>query len=102
MIELPNKSPEVLEKFFKENLSVVYRYIVKTIITAIKKDIPRVNLFKYATGHIVYAKKENYISDIEHALQIFIRTEDYEAAKVTRSFLDGYYIDQLIKETSKQ
>lgn len=102
MIILPNKPASVLERFFKENLSVVYRYIVKTTINGIRNNLSKVDYFKYPSGEIVYAKQKDYMLHLEHAIKIFIKTEDYEAAKVTRSFIDGYYIDQLIKETSKQ
>lgn len=100
MIELPNKSHDSLQKFCQENLNILHRYFVKKIVGAIKNDLEQVDLLKLPSGYIVFSKKENYISDIESSLQVFIQTEDYEAAQVTRSFLDGYYIDQLIKETS--
>lgn len=102
MLELPVKSSKVWNRFFKENKQLVYRYIVKQIKSAIKNDLPKVELFKFGdSSTVTFIDKSNYIFMLNESIKIFVEVEDYERAGSVKKFLDQYHIDQLIKDSNE-
>lgn len=101
MLNLPDKSPEIWNKFFKENKPLVYRYVIKQIKLAIDADLPEIALFCFGnTDTKAMAYEKNYIMTLEDALKVFVEAEDYEYADQTRKILDAYYINKVIKESN--
>lgn len=103
MLELPSKSPVVWRKFFKENKSLVFRYVVKEVNKALQKDLPKVELFRFknsANSQWVY--KKDYMNVLQDAMSIFVQNEDYEDAGKVKHIIDRYHIEQLIKESSTE
>jgi hypothetical protein len=101
MLELPDKSPAVWNKFFKENKSLVYRYVLKQVKSAIENDLPKIELFKFKnSGKINMVYQKDYVFVLEEALKSFIQTEDYEYAGQAKNLINTYYINTLIKESS--
>ena len=102
MLELPDKSSKVWSKFFKENKSLVYRYIVNKIQHGMRHNLPKVNLFKFKNSSTVTLIEESdYIYMMSTALKIFIEVEEYETASGIKKFLDQYHIDKLIKDSNE-
>lgn len=100
MLELPDNSPQVWNRFFTENKAIVHRYIARTVKKAIQEDLEVVNLFKFKDGHITIAKKENYLYMLNQAMQLFIKEEKYEWASEVKQTINEYHINQLLKEVS--
>ncbi len=100
MLQLPDNSPQVWHRFFKENKVVVHRFIVREIKKAIEKDLDRVDLFKFKNGHVTYVKREDYLFSLDEAIKAFVAEEMYELAKEAKTVIDSYHINQLLKEVS--
>jgi hypothetical protein len=102
MLELPDKSPAVWNKFFKENKFLVYRYILKQVKTAIEKDLPKIELFKFKdSGKINMLYEKDYVFALEEALKTFVQMEEYERANQAKKLIDSYHINLLIKESNE-
>lgn len=102
MIELPDKSPAVWNKFFKENKPLVYRYIIKQVKNAIENNLPKIELFRFKnSGKTNMLYEKDYVFVLEEALKSFIQTEEYEQANEAKKLIDSYYINLLIKESNE-
>lgn len=102
MLNLPDKSPAVWQRFFKENRSLVYKYIVRQVEKGIKQNLPKVELFTFeGDDHASYAHQQNYLLILQEAMQVFIKVEDYESASRTKKLIDEYHINKLIKESNE-
>lgn len=100
MLELPDKSPLVWNKFFEENKALVYRYIVRQVRQAIRTNSPRADLFKFTNmNHEAFVLPKNYLKTLQDALKVFVNVEDYESASMTKQVLDEYHINKLITES---
>ena len=102
MLELPNKSPVVWQRFFDENRSLVYRYIVKQVKTGIEGNLPKVPLFTFKDSPKEnWAYQSEYEKILKDALKAFIKEEEYESAAKTQKLIDTLYINKLIKESNE-
>lgn len=101
MLELPDKSPIVWERFFKENKAVVYRYVIRQINTAIEQNTSQVELFKIGSIETKVIFSKNYLPVLQEAMMEFVKVEDYEYASRTKKIIDAYHINRLIKESSE-
>lgn len=100
MLELPDKSPLVWNKFFEENKPLVYRYIVRKVRVAIRDNSPKIQLFKFTNmDNEAFVIQKNYLKTLQDALTVFIKAEDYESASLAKQVMDEYYINKLIKES---
>lgn len=103
MLELPNKSPVVWQKFFKENKTLVFRYIIKEVGKALNEDLPKVELFRFKnSASSQWAHKKDYIAILQEAMKTFIQNEDYEDAGRVKHIIDQYHINKIIKESSTE
>jgi hypothetical protein len=100
MLELPDNSPQVWHRFFKENRSIVHRYFVKKIKKAISENLDKVELFKFKNGHTTIAKKQDYLFMLNESMKVFVHDEKYEWANEAKKVIDLYHINQLLKEVS--
>lgn len=100
MLELPDNSPQVWNRFFNENKAIVHRYIVREVKKAIESDLDVIHLFKFKDGHTTIAKKEDYLYMLNNSMKIFIKEEKYEWASEVKKIIDTYHINQLLKEVS--
>lgn len=101
MLELPDKSPAVWTRFFKENKSLVYRYVIKQIKTAIEKNNSKIELFKFKNGKTNILYERDYVMVLEDALNSFVKEEDYERANEAKKLIESYYINLVIKESNE-
>lgn len=100
MIELPNKTGTVWARFFKENRTLVHRYVVRQIKKGIYYDLPKVELFKFqGSGEVTVVESKDYLYMLENALQAFIKDEAYENAQEVKELVETYYINKLIEES---
>lgn len=100
MIELPNKTGAVWARFFKENRTLVQRYVVRQIKKGIYNNLPKVELFKFqGSGEVTMIEEKNYLYMLENALQSFIQDEAYEDAQEVKDLVETYYINKLIEES---
>lgn len=101
MLELPDKSPAVWNKFFKENKALVYKYVLKQLRDAIDNQLPKIELFRFKNSskiNMLYEK--DYVFVLEEAMKSFILSEDYERADEARKLIDTHHINLLINETN--
>lgn len=102
MLELPDKSPAVWQRFFDENRSLVYRYIVKQIKNGIENDLPKVPLFTFKNSPKEnWAYQTEYEKILKDAMKSFIKEEEYESAAKTQKLIDKLYINKIIKESNE-
>jgi hypothetical protein len=102
MLKLPDKSPAVWQRFFSENRSLVYKYIIRQVEKGIHHNLPKVPLFAFGGGGAAsYAHDKNYLSILEDAIRVFVKVEDYESASRTKKLIDEYHINKLIKESTE-
>lgn len=100
MIELPNKTGAVWQRFFTENKVLVQRYVVRQIKKGLQHNLPKVGLFTFSgTKETTYIYEKNYLYMLENALQMFIKEEAYEDAQIVKSLIDTHYINKLIEES---
>lgn len=102
MLKLPDKSPQVWQRFFKENRPLVYRYIIRQVKKGMDENLPKVALFKFENHpHENFVHQENYLKVLHEALTVFIKVEDYESASRTKKLIDEYHINKLIRESNE-
>lgn len=102
MLELPDKSPAVWQRFFEENRPLVYRYIVKQISNGIDGNLPKVPLFTFKNSPKEnWAYQRDYEMILNDAMKAFIKAEDYEGAAKAKKLLDKLYINKLITESKE-
>lgn len=102
MLVLPNKSAKVWDKFLKENEVLVYKYIVKQIKNNLDTDVDRIDLFKFEDGSMfAWVPRKEILNTLSHALEMFIKKEEYEYARKTDNLIKQYHINKLIAETKQ-
>jgi len=102
MLELPNKSPAVWQRFFDENRSLVYRYIVKQVKLGIENNLDKVPLFTFKDSPKEnWAHSSEYEKILKDAMKVFVKEEEYESASKTKKLIDKLYINKLIKESNE-
>ena len=102
MLELPNKSPAVWQRFFDENRSLVYRYIVKQVKLGIENNLDKVALFTFKDSPKEnWAYASEYEKILKDAMKVFVKEEEYESASKTKKLIDKLYINKLIKESNE-
>jgi protein-arginine kinase activator protein McsA len=102
MLNLPDKTAVVWQRFFKENKIIVYKYTVKQIKKAIQQNLDTVELFKFGDeSEPRVVQQRHYLPMLEDALKEFIKVEDYEYAGKTKKIIDEYHINKLIKESNE-
>lgn len=100
MIELPVRNHVFWKKFFDDNNTLVYKYIVKEIEKSIRADHSSTRLFKFVeTGDIKTISRKNYTRVLQEALTAFVAHEEYELAHKAREVLDSHLVEQFLRET---
>lgn len=101
MLELPDKSPVVWQRFFRENRATVYRYVIRQINKAIEENLLEIELFKIGNVETKVAHYKSYLPILQEAMAEFVKIEDYEYANKTKKIIDAYHINKLIKESNE-
>jgi len=98
MIILPiTKMNGSFQKFLNTNRDLMYRYTVKQIAHAIKKNLSQINLYRFGnTQYIATIRRHQYMKNVEFALEYFVMTEDYEWAAKCRDLQKHIVINDLI------
>lgn len=99
MLELPDKSPYVWQRFFAENQGLVFQYVVRQIEKGLRDNLPQVELIKFKNTGPTVVKQHDYLYMLQQALKIFIRDENYEYAQRTQQIVNDYCINKLISNT---
>ena len=90
MLKLPEKPFSILQKFLSENKPTVYRYLVRQLRVAIKKNKDKIDLFEFTTGahvHVAVVRDVEYESVLFDAIKYCSESEDYETAAKARDLL---------------
>jgi hypothetical protein len=99
VLELPDKSPHVWQRFFAENQSLVFQYVVRKIETGLRDNLPQVELIKFKNTAPTIVLEKDYLYMLQQALRIFIRDENYEYAQRTQQIVNDYCINQLLSSS---
>jgi hypothetical protein len=99
VLELPDKSPYVWQRFFAENQSLVFQYVVRQIERGLRDNLSQVELIKFKNTPPTVVKQQDYLYMLQHALRIFIRDENYEYAQRTQQIVNDYCINKLISNS---
>ena len=91
---LPMSSPTLIQKFITENRGVVYVYLLKMLKKAIRKDWPKVDLFRLGdTPFIAKIERKDYTSTLTDLMNYFTSIEDYEKATQCRDLINASIIN---------
>jgi hypothetical protein len=99
VLELPDKSPYVWQRFFAENQSLVFQYVVRKIEIGLRDNLPQVELIKFKNTAPTIVLAKDYLYMLQQALRIFIRDENYEYAQRTQQIVNDYCINQLLSSS---
>lgn len=103
MIVLPiTKMNGSFQTFLNANSDLMYRYTVKQIAYAIKKNLSQINLYRLGnTRYIATIRRHQYMKNVEFALKYFITMEDYEWAAKCRDLQKHIVVNDLIYSVDK-
>lgn len=88
---LPFDDPRKLTQFAEIHPDLVYRYMLRRLTKAVKRDMPLVQLFRYGTSNrIALIKQSSYITQLRAILAFFVSIEDYETAGTCHEIITGY------------
>lgn len=103
MLKIPISSPMIWHTFFKENKSLVFRYVIKQLRPIIERNEILTNdmeLFKFANGSVYKISFADFDAVLEAAIATFVSTEEYEQASKAKKLLDLHKINLLLTEVS--
>ena len=102
MLVLPNKSAVVWDRFLTENKVLVYKYIVREIKKGLQQETDTIDLFRFEDNTMyAWIPKTKVLQTLNEAIQLFIKSEEYEYAQKTVNIVNSYHINNLIKESNK-
>jgi hypothetical protein len=102
MLVLPNKSSVIWDRFLKENQVLVYKYIVREIKKNLATEVDPIELFKFEDDSMhAYVPRNKLLTTLHSAMKVFINHEEYEYAGKTNTIIKSYYINKLIKDSTK-
>lgn len=89
VIVIPNDNPMALKQFADLHTDLVFRYILKRVGTAISRDMPSINLFRFGKK-VAKIERHNYDEQLQKMMRFFVNTENYELAAKCRDLLDRH------------
>jgi protein-arginine kinase activator protein McsA len=102
MLVLPNKSITIWKTFWEENRSLVYKYVIKQIKSAIKEDKKYAVLFTFeGTNNKIWVEQKYYLDTLQQALDEFVKYEEFEYAARVKKIINELHVSNLIKETQQ-
>lgn len=101
VLVIPRKALPVLRQFFKQNTSLMFRFIMKKIAEALKNndraDIKLYQLGDNKTLAVIRYKDVGLV--LNDAMAYFSRSEEYELAGKCQSLITRYYVEQVIDDS---
>jgi hypothetical protein len=99
MLVLPIKSKVVWKRFMEENRPLIYKFVLKEIKKNLTSSAEKIDLFKCEDGsRYTWIQKKEIPVVLNEAVNVFIKTEEYEYAKKADDLLKQYYIHKLLSE----
>lgn len=85
IVVLPFDDPKRFPEFTEVHKKIVFQYVLKRIVHAVRKNKKYVSLFQFGNSqHIMRLPETNFEGQLNTMLKYFVEIEDYETATVCR------------------
>lgn len=99
VVVLPFEDPQLLAHFAETNRSVVYKYLLKRLKTAIHSNMDSITIFQFSSQKSAEIEKSKYDSQLNIMMKWFVETEDYESAGKCRDLLRHLAINIVVDQS---
>lgn len=88
IIVLPFEETTELNQFVEENKKMVYDYVLRKLVKAVKNGTKDLPLFQLGnTDKFAQVSKNSFPEHLERMQNFFVKTEDYESAQVCQDLI---------------
>jgi hypothetical protein len=88
-IVLPFENPDRLIDFADQHPDLMFKYIMKRVSKAVRKNLPSITLFQFGNSqkNLAIIFEDKYKFQLDKMMDWFIKTEDYESASACRDII---------------